>query len=29
MREEVVNRLNLRADRQHPHGPSTHPAPAG
>ena len=29
MREEVVNRLNLRADRQLPRGPSTHPAPAG
>ena len=29
MREEVVNRLNLRADLQLPHGPSTHATPAG
>jgi diguanylate cyclase (GGDEF)-like protein len=29
MREEVVNRLNLRADLQLPHGPSTQTAPTG
>ena len=29
MHDEIVNHLNLRTDLQHPHGPSTHPAPAG